>query len=113
MSLHEEDNIKKKYDNISGFCSNYVYLQPHDPLEDEKNSLAYEGCKMKDNYEGDEFTSSFFVGDLKIMQRDVHNSDLCVSLCHNDERFETSEHPNPTITIVQRYEPSSLASGKA
>ena len=61
MSLHEEDNIKHKYDKSSDFCSSHVYLQPHDPLEDEKTSLAYEGCKMKYNYEGDEFASSFFL----------------------------------------------------
>ena len=48
----------------------------------------------------------------KIMQRDVHNPDICISLCHNEERFDMSEHPNPTITIVEIYEPSSLESGR-
>ena len=49
----------------------------------------------------------------EIMQRDVHNSDLCISLCHNEERFNISDHPNPTITIVESYEPSKLIGGKA
>ena len=70
MSLLEEGIIKHKYDKSSDFCSNHVYLQPPDPWEDEKTSLAYEGCKMKDNCEGDEFTPSFFVGDHKIIAND-------------------------------------------
>ena len=48
MSLHEEDNTKQKYGKSFDFCSIHVYLQPHDPLEDEKTSLAYEGFKMKE-----------------------------------------------------------------
>ena len=48
----------------------------------------------------------------EIMQRDVHNSDLCISLCHNEERFDMSKHPNLTITILDKYESSSLAGGK-
>ena len=77
VSLHEEDNIKHKYDNISNFCRICVYLQPPDPWEVEKTSLSYEGCKMKDNCEGDEFISSFFVGDHKIIAKEdyVVNSD--------------------------------------
>ena len=77
MSLHEDDNIKHMYDKSSGFFNIHVYLHPHDPLEDEKTSLAFEGYKMKDNCEGDEFTPSFFVGDNKIiaMEGDVFNGD--------------------------------------
>ena len=56
----------KSYD----FCSIHVNLQPYDPWEDENTSLANEGCKMKDNFEGDEFTSSFFLGDLKIIAKE-------------------------------------------
>ena len=70
VSLHEECNIKNMYDKCSYFCSSHVYLQPLDPWEDEKTSYAYEGCKMKDNYEGDEFTSSFFVGDRKTIAKE-------------------------------------------
>ena len=61
VSLHEEDNIKHKYYKIFNFCISHVYLHPPDPWEDEKTSLAYEGCKMKDSCERDEFTSSFLL----------------------------------------------------
>ena len=46
----EEENIKHNYDNSCDFCISHVYFQPHDPLEYENISLAYEGNKMKDNY---------------------------------------------------------------
>ena len=77
VSLHEEDNIKHKYDKSSDFFSSHIYLQPHDSLEDENTSLAYEGCKMKDNCEGDEFNPSFSVHDHKIIAKegDVVNGD--------------------------------------
>ena len=77
VSLHEEGNMKNIYDKGFDFCSSHVYLQPFDPWEDEKTSLAYEVCKMKDNCEGDELTPSFFVGDHKIITRedDVFNGD--------------------------------------
>ena len=77
VSLHEEGNIKHKYYKSSDFCSIHVYLHPHDSLKDTNASLAYEGCKMKDNCEGDEFTSSLFVGDRKIIAKedDVVNGD--------------------------------------
>ena len=45
----------------------------------------------------------------EIMQRDVHNSNICISLCHNEERFDMNENPNPTITIVESYEASSTS----
>ena len=48
----------------------------------------------------------------EIMQRDVHNSDFCNFLCHGEDRFDMSKHPNLTITIVESFEPSSLAGGK-
>ena len=77
VSLHQEDNLKHKYDKSSDFCRNHVYLQPHDPFEDENTLLSYEGHKIKDNYEGDKFTSSFFVGDWKIIAKedDIFNGD--------------------------------------
>ena len=77
MSLHEEDNIKQKFDKSSDCCSIHIYLQPADPWEDENTSLAYEGCKMKDNCEGDELTSSFSFDDHKIIakEEDVVNDD--------------------------------------
>ena len=55
----EEENIKRTYDKSSDFCRNHVYLHPHDPLEYENISLAYEGYKMKDN-----------CGERKSLQRD-------------------------------------------
>ena len=45
-------------------------MQPYDPLEFENISLAYDGWKMKDNCEGDEFTSSFFVGELETIAKE-------------------------------------------
>ena len=48
----------------------------------------------------------------EIMQRDVHNSELCISLSHNEERFHMSEHENPITTITESYKPYSLAGGK-
>ena len=69
--------MKKIYDKGSDFCSSHVYVKPPDPWEDEKSSLAYKGCKMKDNCEGDEFTPNFSVGDHKISAKraDVFNGD--------------------------------------
>ena len=77
VSLHEEGNIKHMYDKSFDFCRSHVYLHPPDPWEDENTSLAYEGYKMKDNNEGDEFTPSFYVGEQKISARedDVVNDD--------------------------------------
>ena len=69
--------MKNMYDKDSDFCSNHVYSLPPDPWEYESTSLAYEGYKMKDNCEGDEFTPSFSVGDHKInaQKGDVVNGD--------------------------------------
>ena len=67
---HEEENIKHNYDKGFDFCSRHVYLQPHDPLEDENISLAYEGYKMKDNY-----------GERKSLQSD----------CSGEENFNEEE----------------------
>ena len=159
--------MNKIYYKDSDFICNHVYLHPSNPFEDENTSLAYEDCKMKDNCEGDELTSSLSIGDRKIiakdddvvngdkgnfiscpkeedksylessfelpnevedkppqvgcelenlneeiMQRDVHNSNTCVYLCHNEERFDMSEHPILIITIVEIYEPTILVGGK-
>ena len=57
-------------DKSSYFFSIHVHLQPSDPWEDRKTSLASEECKMKDNCEGDEFTSSFSFDDHKINAKD-------------------------------------------
>ena len=66
VSLHEEGNIKNVYDKDSDFYSSHVYLQPYDPWEDEKSSLAYEDCKKKDNCEGDEYAPSLLISEPKI-----------------------------------------------
>ena len=50
----------------SDFCSIPIQLKPYDPCKDKNSSLAFEDCKRKDNYEGDKFTPSFFVGDHTI-----------------------------------------------
>ena len=53
------------------------------------------------------------------MQRDAHILELCTLLQHDEvaatieQRLDISEKPNPTIIIEERYEPSSLVSGKA
>ena len=53
------------------------------------------------------------------MQRDAHSSKFWTLLQHDEvaatseERLEPTENPNPTITIVESYDPSSLAGGKA
>ena len=62
------------------------------------------------------------LGNLKgiknMMQRDAHCPDFCTLLQHDEvvdtseERINLNENPNPTITIVESYEPSSLAGGK-
>ena len=61
------------------------------------------------------------LGNLKkknMMQRDDHCSDFWTLLQHDEvaatseERLNLSENPNPTITIVESYEPSSLVGGK-
>ena len=54
------------YDEGSYFCSCHVHLKPSHPWKDKNSSLASEDCKRKDNYEGDKFTPSFFVGDHTI-----------------------------------------------
>ena len=51
--------------------------------------------------------------DDEIMRRDDQNLDIYISLCHGEERFDMSEHPNPTITIEESHETSSLAGHKA
>ena len=53
-------------DNSSDFCSSHVQLQPSYPCHEEKTSLAFEDCKMKDNCERDEFIPSLSVGEHKI-----------------------------------------------
>ena len=55
---------------IFGFCRSHVHLQPYDPWEDKKSSLASEDYKMKDNCEGDEITPSFSVGDHKTIAKE-------------------------------------------
>ena len=53
-----------------------------------------------------------------MVQRDAHISEIWTLLQHDDvestseERLELTENPNPTITIVKSYEPSSLACEK-
>ena len=53
------------------------------------------------------------------LQRDAHGSEFWTLLQHDEvastseERIELTENTNPTITIVEIYEPSSLAGGKA
>ena len=49
-------------DKISNFCIIHLHLQ----WEDGKTSLAYEDCKMKDNYERDESAPSLPVSEPKI-----------------------------------------------
>ena len=109
VSLHEVGNIKHMYDKSSDFCRIHVYLHPPDPWEGEKTSLAYEGYKMKDNCEGDEFTPSFFVGDNKIiaMEGDVFNGDKAYFVSYPKEEYrsylkssfefpnEVEDHPPP------------------
>ena len=62
------------------------------------------------------------IGNLKeenMVQRDAHSSDFWTLLQHDEvaytseERIELSENPNARITIVESYDPSSLAGGKA
>ena len=53
------------------------------------------------------------------MQRDAHSSEFWTLLQHDEvastseERIELIENPNPTITIFESYEPSSIPGGKA
>ena len=61
------------------------------------------------------------LGNMKeknMVQRDAHSSEFS-TLLQNDEvastseeRIELTENPNPTITIVESYEPSSIVGGK-
>ena len=69
--------MKTMYDEGSDFFRIHVLLQPSDPWEDKKSSLASEDYKMKDNCEGDEITPSFSVGDHKTIAKedDVVNGD--------------------------------------
>ena len=75
VSIQEDGNVKNMDNKSSDFCSSHVHLQPFDPWEDKKSSLAYEDYKMKDNCEGDEITPSFSVGDHKTIAKegDVFN----------------------------------------
>ena len=54
VSVQKEDKVNNMNDKSSDFCSIHVHLQPSDPWEDGKTSLAFEDYKMKDNCEGDE-----------------------------------------------------------
>ena len=62
--------MKNMHDKGSQFCRSHVYLHPSDPWEDENTSLAYEDCKVKDNCEGGEFTSSFSFDGHKIFAKE-------------------------------------------
>ena len=70
----KEHKVNKMNDKISDFCSIHVHLQPSDPWEDRKTSLASEECKMKDNCEGDEFAPSLPVSEPKINAKERDNS---------------------------------------
>ena len=54
-----------------------------------------------------------------MVQRDAKSYEFWTLLHHDEvaftleDRFELLENPNPTITIMEIYEPSSLAGGKA
>ena len=61
------------------------------------------------------------LGNLKeknLVQRDAHGSEFWTLLQHDEvastseERIELIENPKTTITIVESYEPSSIAGGK-
>ena len=69
VSVQEDGNVKNMDNNSSNFCSSHVHLQPSNPWEDGKISLAYEDWKMKDNCEGDEFSPIFSVSEPKIKCR--------------------------------------------
>ena len=64
-------------DKIYDFCKIHVHLQPYDPWEDGKTSLASEDYKMKDNCEGDESAPSLPVSEPKINaeEGDTSNED--------------------------------------
>ena len=62
------------------------------------------------------------LGNLKeknLVQRDVKSYEFWTLLQHDEvastleEMLEIIENPNPTITILDIYEPSSLAGGKS
>ena len=69
--------MRKIDDKSSSFCSSHVHMQPSDIWGEDKTSLAFEDCKMKDNCERDEFTPSLSVGEQKIdaKQCDFVNGD--------------------------------------
>ena len=76
-SLQEDGNVKNMDDKGYIFCRIHGYLQPFNPWEKGKTSLAYEDCRMKANGEGKEFTPSFSVGEHKIstQEGDVVNDE--------------------------------------
>ena len=59
--------MNKMNDKSFDFCNRHIHLQPFDPWEDGKTSLASKDCKMKDNCEGDEYAPSFPVVNPKSM----------------------------------------------
>ena len=68
------------YDEGSYFCSCHVHLKPSHPWKDKNSSLASEDWKRKANYEGDNFTPSFSVGDHTISAKkgDIVNDNKMV-----------------------------------
>ena len=74
VSLWEDGKMKNMDDKSSDFFSIHVHLQPSDPWEDRKTSLAYEDYKMKDNCEGDEFDPSLPVSEPKINEEEGDTS---------------------------------------
>ena len=66
VSVQKEDQVNNMNDKSVNFHRIHVHLQPYDPWEDGKTSLAFEDCKMKDNCEGDESTPSLPVSEPKI-----------------------------------------------
>ena len=89
------------------FCSSHVHLKPSDPWEDGKTSLASKDWKMKDNYEGDEYSPSLLVSEPKINadEGDIANDDK--GYFGSDPKYEQKSDLKSLFELLNEVEDNS------
>ena len=86
-------------------------MQPYDPWEDGKNSLAYEDYKMKENCEGDEFDPSVPVSEPKINTEEGDNSNDDKGYFGSDPKEEDKSYLISSYEITNEVEDNPSPAG--